>query len=607
MKKHTSLPLPACLPQKYRSTPSSFAAITSWFTRYRTLSNYFQRIVGSFAVAAIFLFCTTGPAFAQVIISEVSPNPLTGESEWVELFNTSSSAIPLSGWKLQDKLSSPSDIYLFSSQILEPQQFIVAELSSAKLNNSGDGVTLFKPDGSIAETMDYTSSEQNKTWQRTSVSSTTFVLTTPTKGSNSALYSLITILTPSSSPTTTPSAPPIPSPTSTPEPTPASIQSTASTSTPTPNSTSGNQTSPPTTSTPDLTTSTPVPSPGMTTAGATTQLISGTTTATTTSSQTSATTATPVPSPSPTPQATFTSSATPTPLPTPTPTPTLSVSPVSSPSPTPSPVPGSSQDVSSLLQLSEIMACPASGTEWVELYNPTAQDITLTNWHIVDEAGNSKTLSGLLQAQKWAVFSWTGSLLNNSGDSFTITTSNNLTIAQASYDSCTAGQSFVFVWDAGSTTTGHWLATATPTPGSENILPATTQTQTTSNPSTPSAQLQPPKATTATSKPPAVTLQNALSAILPTTPAAATSRSRVLGRTYTESPLHDLAFPDISIHQAVFGTSGTSTKSAIFIGNSHLPPKRVVFGGILSGLVTIGSSCAALYGKKILTLLTTLQ
>jgi hypothetical protein len=510
----------------------------------------FKHILKILVLSSLLLLTRTQQTYAQVIISEVSPNPVSGESEWVELFNAGGTSISLSGWKLQDKLSSPSDIYLFNTQTIEPQQFLVAELSSAKLNNTSDGVTLFTPAGSVADTMDYTSSEQSKTWQRSSATSTIFQLTTPTKGSDSSQHSLL--LMPAPTPTPAATTPPTTAPT----PTPAPQATLSPTTTPSP---------------------TPVSSPDTTT--------------------TPQSTPTPTTSPNPAP------SYSPLPSTTPTPTPPPSVSPQASPSPTPSPVPSTSQDTPPRLQLSEIMACPSSGTEWVELYNPTTQDFTLTNWRITDESGTSKLLSGLVQAQKWAVFSWTGSLLNNSGDSFTISTSSNQIISQISYDGCTAGQSLVFVLDQGSTTTGKWVAT-TPTPAAENSAPPVENSK--SEVSTPAASLQPPKATTPAQKTASAAQQTfealSTSALIPQA-----ARSRTGGAATYSQALHDLAFPNLTPPLLATGSARSATDSAIFIDTADLPPKRLVFGGILSGLVTIGSSCATLYAKKLSIISTALQ
>ena len=466
---------------------------------------------------------------AQVIISEVYPAPASGESEWVELFNTGSTAVSLNGWKLQDKLSSPSDIFSFSSQAIEPQQFLVAELPSAKLNNSADGVTLYTNDGSTADTMDYTSSESSKSWQRSALNSTSYTLTLSTKGSDNTQYSLLSSV-PTPQPATSPQS------TATPTPAPSTEPSPTPTSTPQP-------------------TATLIPS------------------------------ATPLSSSSPTPSPT----ALPTTQPTPTPTPSPSVPPVATPSPTPSPGSSLSQELLTSLKLSEIMACPASGTEWVELFNNSTQTIQLAGWHITDESGTSKTITGTIDAGKWAIFSWTGSLLNNSGDSFTIFTNLNQAVTQASYSDCKTGSSLLYVsGTGGSATTGEWIPT-TPTPGSQNILPETDDTGTDiDSSSTTTAILSSPLTTTATA------LKKLQTLITPSIQKSSEEKS-----TTAAAQIPDLAglfsLPNLKAPL----TEGTPTNPTTFIIKNPQPPKKAVFGGILSGLVTITSSGWVIYGKKI--------
>jgi hypothetical protein len=62
-------------------------------------------------LVGIFLFILVIPVQAEVVINEVYPNPLSGESEWIELFNDSTASTSLEGWVLEDKLSSSKVIY----------------------------------------------------------------------------------------------------------------------------------------------------------------------------------------------------------------------------------------------------------------------------------------------------------------------------------------------------------------------------------------------------------------------------------------------------------------------------------------------------------------
>lgn len=150
--------------------------------------------------------------------------------------------------------------------------------------------------------------------------------------------------------------------------------------------------------------------------------------------------------------------STPTPSPSVSPSPTPTATPTISPSPTPTPTPVSIQNV----YLTEFMACPASGNEWLELYNGNASTVTVTNWQIIDDAGNKKFINGIIPPNDFLKFEWTGSLLNNTGDSFSVVTSTAQTIGSAAYDSCSTGISFVYE-------EGEWVS-ALQSPGEETTL-----------------------------------------------------------------------------------------------------------------------------------------
>lgn len=108
-------------------------------------------------------------AQARIIITEVYPNPTTGESEWLELYNDATTSADLTDWILEDQLSTPSIIYNFNDSDLETfklasYQYLVIELPTSKLNNSADGVTLIDQTGQIIDEMSYSSSTQGQSW-----------------------------------------------------------------------------------------------------------------------------------------------------------------------------------------------------------------------------------------------------------------------------------------------------------------------------------------------------------------------------------------------------------------------------------------------------------
>lgn len=296
------------------------------------------------------------PTHAQVVINEVFPAPKPGSSEWIELYNAGETATQLDGWSLSDQLSSPTVIHTFSDQTIYSQDFLVIELTSAKLNNSADGVTLKNPSNEIIDQMSYSSSKTGLSWSKNTTHE--FELTSPTK-------SLANI-----SPT------PSPSPISTPQPSPL----------------------------PSLT-----------------------------------------PSPSP--------------LSTPTPTDT---------------------SYHQLISVTKFMACPSTGeSEWIQLYNADSESHTLSGWRIRDRNNQTRLINTTIAAQSSEVVSWSGSLLNNSGDEFDLENEQGVSLQHLAYNDCQTNTPTLF--------------TPTANPNSPTPLPSSSPT------SAPATLVTPP------SPPPALT------------------------------------------------------------------------------------------------------
>lgn len=150
------------------------------------------------------LLSTATSATSSVIISEIYPQPKTGEVEWIEIHNPTQESITISGWYLMDTLSTPSIMYTFPADtLLLPNAYLVASISAAKLNNSGDGVTLFSQESIIHE-MSYTTSAPSVSWQ---LGSSGWCQSAPTPGSANSCPQ------------------PTPSPTATPPPSPNTSES----------------------------------------------------------------------------------------------------------------------------------------------------------------------------------------------------------------------------------------------------------------------------------------------------------------------------------------------------------------------------------------------
>ncbi|MBT3538571.1 PKD domain-containing protein, partial [Candidatus Parcubacteria bacterium] len=86
-----------------------------------------------------------------IVINEFLSDPLPDKKEWVELYNFSTSSVDLTSWELHDGVGKIATL----SGILDPQTFLVTELSASKLNNGGDLILLANVSSTIVDTVRY--------------------------------------------------------------------------------------------------------------------------------------------------------------------------------------------------------------------------------------------------------------------------------------------------------------------------------------------------------------------------------------------------------------------------------------------------------------------
>jgi len=104
---------------------------------------------------------------AGIFINEILPSPKGADEtdEWIELYNSNNFDVDLSGWKLQDTQGTPT-AYTFpenhpstsSGQAkITANGYLVLKRPDTKimLNNTGDGLNLFWPNGKTADSMLY--------------------------------------------------------------------------------------------------------------------------------------------------------------------------------------------------------------------------------------------------------------------------------------------------------------------------------------------------------------------------------------------------------------------------------------------------------------------
>ncbi len=103
----------------------------------------------------------------QVFISEFLPNPEGPDTvgEFIELFNPNDFSVDLTGWRLDD-CEGGSRPWKISGVILVPGGYaaVFRDESGLALNNDGDTVRLFNPQGDLVDRIDYSESFQGASY-----------------------------------------------------------------------------------------------------------------------------------------------------------------------------------------------------------------------------------------------------------------------------------------------------------------------------------------------------------------------------------------------------------------------------------------------------------
>jgi hypothetical protein len=108
---------------------------------------------------------TTTQAFdysQDILINEFLPAPNDGEKEWVELLNTGSSVISLTGWQVDDADNSTSPQVIPDNTTIAPNSFLVISFNKSTLNNDGDKVRLLWPNDQVIHAVSYNKAKQGQ-------------------------------------------------------------------------------------------------------------------------------------------------------------------------------------------------------------------------------------------------------------------------------------------------------------------------------------------------------------------------------------------------------------------------------------------------------------
>lgn len=101
---------------------------------------------------------TTQNYSETVIINEILPNPSSAETtgEFIELYNTATTAVDLTDWQLSD---ATDNVYTLAGSIGGKQYLTIYRSDSdLALNNSGDSVELLHPTGQLTDDVEYSES-----------------------------------------------------------------------------------------------------------------------------------------------------------------------------------------------------------------------------------------------------------------------------------------------------------------------------------------------------------------------------------------------------------------------------------------------------------------
>ena len=105
-----------------------------------------------------------------VFINEILPSPEGADetNEWIELYNSNSFDINLSGWKIQDTQGTTTTYILSKDSNILANRYLVLKRPETKitLNNENDGLNLMLPDDKIIDSVSYNSAPKNQSYNK---------------------------------------------------------------------------------------------------------------------------------------------------------------------------------------------------------------------------------------------------------------------------------------------------------------------------------------------------------------------------------------------------------------------------------------------------------
>lgn len=136
-------------------------------------------------------------SYSNIYLSEIMAYPLSGEKEWVELYNDNDFPVTLTNWFIDDGENTGSLPKLFSLNITA-KNYATIDLPTSMFNNDGDVARLLNPLKELKDSFEYSAAKQNETLGRIRFDNDTFCLQEPSrKEDNNVCIAAIISPTPS--------------------------------------------------------------------------------------------------------------------------------------------------------------------------------------------------------------------------------------------------------------------------------------------------------------------------------------------------------------------------------------------------------------------------
>lgn len=126
---------------------------------------YWQLIIILFPLILLFSYpikINAEDNINPLLINELYPNPETGESEWIELYNSSSGNISLDGFYITDNTGINHKL-IIDKYIVASKSYLVLEDLSFVMNNDSDSITLYDNFGKVIDQVNYGNVKLNPT------------------------------------------------------------------------------------------------------------------------------------------------------------------------------------------------------------------------------------------------------------------------------------------------------------------------------------------------------------------------------------------------------------------------------------------------------------